>query len=706
MRFSRHSVFCILPLALCLLLTVYCLLPTPYPLLPTLLTPAYASDEPFTYPSNQGGTGLMEMPTARVMKENSYRLGGGQVMPYRYYYGTVSPLNGLEINGRITEVIGVPGFDQSYGNSYGDYKDKAIDLKYRFFGEGKYTPALAIGFMDPHGTRLYPSQYVVASKQVYPFDFTLGFGNGRFGRKPLPEHGEGLGIEIFSNTGEWLSDSQVFWGVQFAPSDKFALMFEYSPVKYHEQTRDPARDKYFKEPVPSKYNFGLRYKPAKWSEIDISYQRGNQVGFNLSVGFDIGKPLIPLYDKIYKGKKSGKTDTISGRLARSLHNSGFSDISVLMKDNELWIEAENDRYFYNTRAFGVIMNILSDLMPADARRIHIILRENGIPVTGFTFARIDLLDLHAGRITLDEFLRLSDFKTAAPDSIAAAGMYKKPYRYGLKPDFQAFINDPSGFFRYRLGVTGWLSYHPWKGSSFITALAAYPLNNISTANEPLSIPVRSDLVFYKKEKIALDRLMFDQIKKLSPDLFGRFSAGLLEVQYAGIDAEIAMPALDGRILLGLSGSAVKKRRRDNPFKPARNDAGKLYTTAFFNTRLNIPEREIAVDIKAGRFLAGDNGVRVMVSKHINGVTIWAWYSITDTSIFKDDFNRGYRDKGIGVSIPLRLFKGADSKSVYSYLLSPWTRDTGQDIDHFNSLFDLIGRNVKIFLDNDKKMLYR
>ncbi len=649
----------------------------------------------------------MEIPTARVMKENSYRLGGGQVRPYRYYYGTISPLEGLEINGRITEVTGVPGFGETGGSSYGDYKDKAIDLKYRFAGEGKYMPALAIGFMDPHGTRLYSSQYLAASKQIYPFDFTLGFGNGRFGERPLPPHEEGLGLEIFSNPAEWVRESQLFWGIQFVPSDKFALMYEYSPVRYHKQTRDPAQPEYFRRPVPSPFNFGMRYKPSRWSEIDISYQRGNQIGFNLSVGFDIGKPVIPLYDRVYKEKPTGDTDTLYARLVRSLYKSGFSDISVFMKDNELWIEAQNDKYFYNARAAGVVIEILPALMPADARRIHIILRENGIPLSRFTFDTVDLLDLRSGRMTLDEFLRLSEFSTAVPDDITVPpGMYRKRYGYGLKPDLQMFINDPSGFFKYRLGVKAWFSYHPWKGSSFVTALAAYPLNNISTANEPLSIPVRSDLVSYKREKTALDRLMFEQTGKLSPDIFGRFSAGLIEVQYAGADAEIAMPVLDGRILVGLSGSAVKKRQRDNPLKLADDDAGKVYTTAFFNTRLNIPEREMAVDIKAGRFLAGDRGVRLTVSKHINGVTIWAWYSITDTSVFRDEFNRGYHDKGIGVSIPLRLFKGTDSKTVYSYILSPWTRDTGQDIDHFSSLFDLIGRNTRIFLDKDRKMLYR
>ena len=87
---------------------------------------ALAGDAPFIGPSNSGFTGLMETPTARVMRENSYRIGFGQVEPYRYYYGAVSPLKGLEFNLRITEIIDVSAFDPDTG---GNYRDKAVDVK-------------------------------------------------------------------------------------------------------------------------------------------------------------------------------------------------------------------------------------------------------------------------------------------------------------------------------------------------------------------------------------------------------------------------------------------------------------------------------------------------------------------------------------------------------------------------------------------------
>src|SRR3989304_4859626 len=110
-----------------------------------LFTPfphAFASDEPFTGPGNRGLTGLMEIPTARVMREESYRFGITMVRPYWYYYVGLVPLEGLEIFGRLTRVEGVSA---GLGKGYGDFKDRSFEGKYQFLPEGKYTPAIAIG---------------------------------------------------------------------------------------------------------------------------------------------------------------------------------------------------------------------------------------------------------------------------------------------------------------------------------------------------------------------------------------------------------------------------------------------------------------------------------------------------------------------------------------------------------------------------------
>lgn len=659
-----------------------------------------AGDEPFTFPSNLGLTGLLETPTARVMKENRYRIGASAVHPYRTYFGTVGIFDRLEMNGRVTEVIGVPGFNE--GSPYGDFKDKAVDVKLQILPEGKYTPALAIAILDPHGTRVYASQVLVASKQIHPFDFSIGLGNGRLGKNALPPQGEGFGIELFSKPKQWWREAQLFGGIQFAPSEKFALVAEYSPIRYDRQTSDPAQPKYFTSPVPSRFNYGIRWKPTRWSEIDASWQRGDQFGVSASIAFDIGKPLIPIFDAPYREPASRRPNPASERIADALRESGFSDIGVEADGATLWIEAQNDRYYFNARAIEVILDILAERMPDSVDYVRIAIRENGIPVGEFVTTASGIAALHAGEIPKNRFFEASAFKTSDSGVHVKETVHRRRFSYGLKPSVETFLNDPSGYFKYRLGLFGWLTAQTWKGGSAILGVEGYPVNTVSTSNVPLSIPVRSDIADYKKEDVALGRLMAEQILKTRDPIFGRLSAGLLEVEYAGVDGEVAMPLFHGRILAGVSGSIVRKRDPNDPFKLKGSDR---FHTSFLNARLNLPEHSVYVDVKAGRFLAGDKGARVTLSKFVHGVVLSAWYSFTGTSIFNDSLNRGYHDKGISVDIPIRLFTGHDSRTSYRYALSPWTRDVAQDVDHYRTLFDLIGRNTAVHFAQDKESLF-
>ena len=672
-----------------------------FSLLPAL---SFAADSSFINPTNWGATGLMETPTARVIAPANYRVGISHVEPYRYYYGTVSPLRGLEINGRVTEIIGTqPAAQDPNWKDYGNYKDKAFDLKYQFIEEGKYWPAIALGIMDPHGTRIYSGQYLVASKQIFPFDFTIGLGNGRLGRHPLSE--KEFGVEIFQNSRQWFDDAQVFGGIQFSPSSKFALMVEYNPIQYENQTNDPAQKKNFADSVPSKINYGVRFTPVDWAELAVSYQRGNRIGFNLSFSFDLEKPLIPISDILYSENKEYKNNPLAARISRGLDASGFRDIGVRTRDSEIWVEAANDRYLYNARALGVILQVLDQLLPDSIEHVYVILTERGVPIISFSSEREDLHNFETGVFKVNEYLSLTEIKTNIYQMPDIRPSYKKYFSYGIKPEIQLFLNDPSGYFKMRAGASGWLALHPWKGASLVAGVEGYLINDISTVNSPLSKPVRSDYVKYLEKDIALSRLMFEQIGKTKYEIYGKYAAGLLETEYAGLDAEIAVPLFKGRLFAGLSGSLVKKRDTANPFKLNNDDFNDHYDTEFLNARLNLPEVEMAVDIKAGKFLAGDQGARITLSKFFfNGVVLSAWYSFTDTSGFSDPYNNGYHDKGIAISIPLRMFLGRDSRTVYDYSLSPWARDVAQDISHRTSLFDFIGRNTPMYLHKDRDML--
>ncbi|MDP2731462.1 MAG: YjbH domain-containing protein [Dehalococcoidales bacterium] len=78
-------------------------------------------------------------------------------------------------------------------------------------------------------------------------------------------------------------------------------------------------------------------------------------------------------------------------------------------------------------------------------------------------------------------------------------------------------------------------------------MAAYPFSSIETSNTPLSISVRSDIVDYLKNKALFERFLFSQVNRVpATSVFTRFTAGILETMYAGLDAEAAMPVLGGR----------------------------------------------------------------------------------------------------------------------------------------------------------------
>ena len=666
-------------------------------------TPVRAGDEPFTGASNYGLTGIFEIPTARVLPENRYRFGITAADPYNHYWGTIGLFDRIEVNGRITEIRGVPGFTD-IGSRYGDLKDRSFDFKLQIVKESKYLPALAFVVTDPHGTRLYSSQSIVASKQVYPFDLTIGMGNGRFGKEPLTKHGEGFRIEMLSHPKSWWRSAQPFGGIQFEVTNWLMLAAEYSPIHYERQIRDPAQPRHFTKPVPSNINFGLRLKPFRNGEIDIAWQRGEQLTIGGTLQFDIGRPILPIHDPPYREPERLRQSPLHDRITEALLSIGFSDVGVEGDDFFLRIDVENNRYFFTPDAVKALLDAVAPIVPPKYEYLRIRFKENGIPVSEFVTTVAALEELREKRITRERFFDISSFRTEFIGNPIPQTQGRRWYRLEAMPTLNMYLNDRMRFFSYRFGAAANLDLFPWQGGSIVMGVEAYPVNNINSTAEPLSIPVRSDIGLYKKENLVIPaRLMLEQIVKTDLPVYARAAAGYLEVEYAGLDAEIAAPLFSGRIIANAGGSLVRKRSPSNSFEFSGNQ---WYKTAFIGGRLHIPEADLWIDIKGGRFLAGDWGARFSLSKFIRGVTVTAWYSVTDTSSFTDQYNRGYHDKGISVTIPIRLFLGRDSRTAYRFSVSPWTRDTGQDIEHYRTLPDYIGRNTDILLDKDTRDLYK
>ena len=469
-----------------------------------------------------------------------------------------------------------------------------------------------------------------------------------------------------------------------------SLLAEYSPIRYERQTTDPAQKKYFPAAVRSPFNVGARVKPLQWLEIAASWQRGNELGVSASVAFDIGRPLVPIHDPTYRETVEVSRAPLQDRIATALAEAGFSDIAVSGDGFTLRVDAQNDRYFFAPRAVEVLLSTIAPFVPPDVEYVRVQLKDNGIPVAEAAVSASALSGTGGGFFPTDRIRAAAGFRSANFEAPIGPTTYRRRFDYSLKPSFETFLNDPSGYVKYRLGLSASLFAYPWRGGTAVVGLEGYPVNTVSTSNVPISHPIRSDTAEYKKEQVSLGRLLFDQVFATREPAYFRAAAGMLETMFGGVDAETALPLWNGRILAGASGSVVRKRAPEDPFGFR---GGGNFRTALLQGRLNVPEIDAAIDVKAGRFLAGDKGVRVALSKFVRGVTLSAWYSATGTSMFTDSFNRGYHDKGISVDIPIRLFTGQDSKTAYRYGLSPWTRDVAQDIDRYRPLFDVIGRNA-------------
>ena len=178
-----------------------------------------------------------------------------------------------------------------------------------------------------------------------------------------------------------------------------------------------------------------------------------------------------------------------------------------------------------------------------------IFKDNGVPLFSFRAKAEDMLEYADEKLSHGEFHSLAATDTGYIGVPEGRKDMTPTFVMGYKPQFQLFLNDPSGFWKGKLGISLWASHPVWDGGALTAGVAAYPFSSIETSNTPLSIPVRSDIVDYLKNKALFERFLFSQVNRVpATSVFTRFTAGILETMYAGLDAEAAMPVLVSTVI--------------------------------------------------------------------------------------------------------------------------------------------------------------
>jgi len=662
----------------------------------------------YAQPAMNGQTGLINMPDGRIGEDGTWRIGLSQADPYRALWTSVSILPFLEVSGRYTQVINTTGFTGKYAESYGDYKDKAADVKVLFLAESDLLPAIAGGIQDIQGTGLFKSQYIAVSKKIGDFDLSLGYGVERI--------------------------DGVFGGVRYrAPAiPGLALVAEWDAINYASDIRAEETGVYNRKHGAS---YGLEYQWG-WLGLQASYQQGN-VGINGYVTIPLGdKEFVPKFDEPEPYTRLTKRPSLDewksdqrhlARLVDALHRQDFKSVGVHIDGKRLELSLTNVRISHMSRAVGRAARTALLLSPKEINEISITYSVADLAVATYTFIDLNRLrgyfsgtvsrkelassvlirsagpgELHS-RDAVNQALAAFEVETAklnllyndGGDSIALQYEDKDLNRFRINPRMSLYINDPSGAFRYDIFLRGTMERHIADQVFFRGAIDATIVEDVSEVDNPSNsqLPhVRSDIAEYKKgSKVKINRLLLNKYYQPSERVYARASAGIYEEMYDGIGGQVLYLPQRGNWATDLTVDALWQRDYDGGLGLLDYST----VTAFAGLHYRLP-LGMKATVRAGRFLARDNGARVEFKRRFeSGFELGMWYTVTDGNDIMPPGSPGnpYHDKGIFLAMPLNSMLTKDTQSVANMSISPWTRDVGQMVESPGDLYQTLEKSL-------------
>ena len=199
-------------------------------------------------------------------------------------------------------------------------------------------------------------------------------------------------------------------------------------------------------------------------------------------------------------------------------------------------------------------------------------------------------------------------------------------------------------------------------------------------------PIKSDAPDFADRFAALDTGYAAFTHTLMPDTHISAIGGYLDENFFGMGGEILYRPHNARFAIGAEGWTVNKR---NPFSTLnlKTRTGNL-ASAHINAWYDIPEADITLGIKTGRYLAEDFGATLSLTKNFkNGAKLEGFMTISD----EDDTNgfqgRTHTNQGLRLSLPLGGYKYTPNSDV-KITAEPFGRDIGQTITNPTPLYEV------------------
>lgn len=684
-----------------------------------ITTSFYAYSKPLKVTQNLSGpSGLVEMPTARMLPTGEFAVHFTKSSPYTRGAIIGQPLSWLQVLFKYTDIENVRYGSVALSGKQ-SYKDKSVDFKISLFKEGYYLPEISVGVNDLGGTGLFSSEYIVASKQFNNFDLTLGMGWGYLGSQahlnnPFSLLSDKFNTRLSSNRGSggkvepsvFFTGKKVslFGGVEYHMESYPAILkFEYDANNYQ---NEPHRKRFTQN---SPFNLSAVYSINDSTDIHLGFVRGTTVvlGVSFRINLDSSGPpkyLDPAPVNIKENPVLSLPDWSSFSVKVS-EKAGYQIKTVFEKDNALHLTGVQSSYRSFGKGIGRVSRLLVNNTPNKFNRFVFNDTFHGNVISSIAIDRKTFESAAKLQSKEDAILKSSTF-TESVDIKSARLLYetdKKRFSYSVTPDFSGNFGGPDEFLLYQINLVGNANYLLRKNTWLSTVIELGLIDNYDKFKytAPSNLPrVRTNIRQYLKEsKLRLGRLQLSNFEQISNNVFFVAYAGYLESMYGGVGAEILYRPYNKSWAVGLDLNRVKQREFNMRFGFRDYEATTGHLTAYYET-----DDEILLKISAGQYLAKDKGATVNISrKFSNGAKMGFWF--TKTNVSAKDFGEGSFDKGFTFSIPLDLFSVKSTAKTANFQWRFLTRDGGQKLYKQSDLYQMTNsRELKYIKESFEQVL--
>lgn len=703
-----------------------------------------ASIEEYVYPynitpsySNYGTVGLIQMPSARFQPAGSLAFSFSNIDPYLRGSVLAYPFSWFEASYQYSDINNALYSDVDAFSGDQTFKDKSFDIKLRILKEKKYFPAIAVGIRDVAGTGIFASEYIVASKKYRNIDLTAGIGWGslsgnqisnpltqlssRFEKRTVTLDSQGGEF----NTGYFFSgNAGYFAGAEVLIPNFYGLRFkiELDGTNYDQEGFPDGKLSFSQafEPVKrpdSKINFGFLWPVSNNFHLKLNYSKGNTINFGFSFQADLGskEPLIKKNDSMRVIENSEIVRKVNEKETAYVYNSALKYLrdeqfflqNAQLSNNSLEIVYTQSKHSSFARATGRVAAVLDEISPDSVDQFVISNINGGLGMHSVTINREEfsrnksenLYVLGSKNIEAKSFNYNVENYSFRPRAKYPASFYK------ISPSLRSQIGGPDGFYFGDLRLAFHSEVLFSKNLSLSTSASAGIVDNFDTLklkSDSVLPHVRTDIVQYLKESrsFAVKRAQLNYFINPLNDIYAKASIGYFEEMFGGMGGEVLYRPYNKNFGIGAEIWRVKKREFDQLLKFRKYQT----TTGHINLYYKHPISQIILQIKGGRFLAGDSGLNFDFSRRFkSGLRMGAFFSITDIS--KEEFGEGSFDKGFYFHIPIESFFESFSKGNAGFGLRPITRDGAAILVHGFHLWGVTEQAQSTNLTRDWDDLY-